>query len=126
MSSCIHASFPADCEKFLSFFIGKIDSIRSHFTLTVVSPVMFSRPILLSDSAPVSLQILSKTVDNMRPSSSPCDMVPTTFLKTILPVLGPSLLSIPIPHSHQGPYLTSLTLQVYSHFLKKRLSTQTS
>ena len=29
----IHASSPADCEKFLSFFIGKIDSIWSNFTL---------------------------------------------------------------------------------------------
>ena len=30
----------------------------------------------------------------MRPSSSPCGIVSATFLKTILPVLGPSLLSI--------------------------------
>ena len=47
----IHASSPADCEKFMSFFIGKVSSTRSHFILHVLplqhSVVLFHCPILL-------------------------------------------------------------------------------
>ena len=51
----IHASSPADYEIFLTFFFGKINNIRSYFTLTVLPPATFSHPVLPSDFAPLSL-----------------------------------------------------------------------
>ncbi|KAK0137211.1 hypothetical protein N1851_026596 [Merluccius polli] len=106
----ILASSSNDCEQFLPFFVGKIDGLHSNFPLTVSPCAPFSSPILLSEFAPISLQILSRNVANMCPSSSSCDTIPTKFLKSVLPVLGPSVLSL---------YLTTLKLPLFSHFLKK-------
>uniref|UniRef100_A0AAQ6IB00 Reverse transcriptase domain-containing protein n=1 Tax=Anabas testudineus TaxID=64144 RepID=A0AAQ6IB00_ANATE len=92
----IPAESDADCEKFLSYFNDKIESIRAS-VIPNSSPVIVSHPFrecTLSQFPPMTLFELLQTVSKMKPSSSPVDVIPTKFLISIIDSLAPSLLNI--------------------------------
>ena len=84
-----------DCEQFLSFFLDKVNNIRSNIippstTIAVLPPPISS----LSQFSLISSEDLSRIVSHMHPSSSPADSIPTTLLKDVFSCLSPFILSI--------------------------------
>lgn len=86
-------------------FIENIDSIRSPFnsSQTLVGASK-SRRFVEPTSSPsigyaspfnkIALETLLKTVNNIKSSTSPLNIWPTSFLKEVVPSIGPHILSI--------------------------------
>uniref|UniRef100_A0A3B3HCK7 Reverse transcriptase domain-containing protein n=1 Tax=Oryzias latipes TaxID=8090 RepID=A0A3B3HCK7_ORYLA len=87
-----------DCEKFLSFFIEKVRSVRSSLCHTAgPGPGSFPgppRPVILDTFSPVSLPELVRLVGTMKSSSCSLDTLPTSLLKDVFQSIGPCVLSI--------------------------------
>nr|XP_054606508.1 uncharacterized protein LOC129166913 [Nothobranchius furzeri] len=86
----------ADCENFLSFFVDKVNKVRSSISPSALSLPLPTptRPIILDSFAPVSLPELTKLVDSMRTSACPLDILPSSLFKSAFQSIGPSVLSI--------------------------------
>lgn len=83
--ACVSAS-SADCEKLSSFFVEKIDKIRSKITCPVhCTEILYQCINVLNSFMPVF---------HIKPTSSPLDLIPTRVFKKIIGVIGPDLLFI--------------------------------
>nr|XP_054601584.1 uncharacterized protein LOC129164699 [Nothobranchius furzeri] len=86
----------ADCENFLSFFVDKVNKVRSSISPSALSPPLPTptRPIILDSFAPVSLPELTKLVNSMKTSACPLHILPSSLFKSAFQSIGPSVLSI--------------------------------
>uniref|UniRef100_A0A8C6NNP0 Reverse transcriptase domain-containing protein n=1 Tax=Nothobranchius furzeri TaxID=105023 RepID=A0A8C6NNP0_NOTFU len=87
--------FVADCVNFLSFFVDKVNKVRSSISTSALSPPhqTSTRPIILDSFAPVSLPELTKLVNSMKTSACPFDILPSSLFKSAFTSIGPSVLS---------------------------------
>nr|XP_054588195.1 uncharacterized protein LOC129153142 [Nothobranchius furzeri] len=86
----------ANCENFLSFFVDKVNKVRSSISPSALSlplPTPTS-PIILDSVAPVSLPELTKLVNSMKTSAFPLDILPSSLFKNAFQSISPSVLSI--------------------------------
>nr|XP_054590056.1 uncharacterized protein LOC129154141 [Nothobranchius furzeri] len=85
-----------DCENFLSFFVDKVNKVRSSISPSALSPPLPTptRPIILDSFAPVSLPELTKLVNSMKTSACPLHILPSSLFKSAFQSIGPSVLSI--------------------------------
>uniref|UniRef100_A0A8C6KI16 Reverse transcriptase domain-containing protein n=1 Tax=Nothobranchius furzeri TaxID=105023 RepID=A0A8C6KI16_NOTFU len=86
----------ADCENFLSFFVDKVNKVRSSISPSALSLPLPTptRPIILDSFAPVSLPELTKLVNSMKTSACPLHILPSSLFKSAFQSIGPSVLSI--------------------------------
>uniref|UniRef100_A0A8C6W0R4 Reverse transcriptase domain-containing protein n=1 Tax=Nothobranchius furzeri TaxID=105023 RepID=A0A8C6W0R4_NOTFU len=84
-----------DCENFLSFFVDKVNKVRSSISPSALSPPLPTptRPIILDSFAHVSLPELTKLVNSVKTSACPLDILPSLF-KSAFQSMGPSVFSI--------------------------------
>ncbi len=88
------ATSPCDCDIFLSFFADNISGLRSNFNAENLHLDQATCPILLTELCPISAPDLFDMISHLHPPSCPTDIIPTKFLKEVLPVIAPCLLSI--------------------------------
>lgn len=85
------------CESFLRYFSDKITNLRLGVcpTLTLtISPIMSSSSAFLDAFEPISLHELKEVIDNLKPSFYSSDIIHPKFLKLIIGLIGPGLLSL--------------------------------
>ncbi len=89
------ASSTAECEKFPTFFIEKIKSIRAQLAPPAsIVDILGPHLDLMSGFKAISLQDLLNTVSHMSTSSCPLDPLSTKLLKETMDALAPHLLNI--------------------------------
>ena len=86
----------SDCELFLSFFIDKVNNIRSNITPPTALTPPPCPPLVpsLCQFRTISLEELIPIVSHMHPSTSPGDTIPTSLLKAVFNSLSPYILTI--------------------------------
>ncbi len=83
------------CENFMSFLVSKIENIRSQIPPVAGDPSASSCcPAVFHRFELLQLATLAKMVDQLKPSDSPLDVVPSRLIKQTFDVVGPSILSI--------------------------------
>ncbi len=83
------------CENCMSFFVSKIENIRSQIPPLAGYPAASSCcPAVFHRFELLQLSTLAKMVDQLKPSDSPLDVVPSRLIKQTFDVVGPSILSI--------------------------------
>nr|XP_054591772.1 uncharacterized protein LOC129156189 [Nothobranchius furzeri] len=82
----------ADCENFLSFFVDKVNKVRSSISPSALSLPLPTpaRPVILDSFAHVSLPELTKLVNSMKTSACPLDILPSSLFKSAFLSIGPS------------------------------------
>lgn len=81
------------CEKFLTFFINKIENLRSVFTPTSSAISFVSSGVLatFNQFQPISLTELRDLVSHMKLTTSSYDSIPSSIIKDVFDVVGPSI-----------------------------------
>uniref|UniRef100_A0AAZ1XJ66 Reverse transcriptase domain-containing protein n=1 Tax=Oreochromis aureus TaxID=47969 RepID=A0AAZ1XJ66_OREAU len=87
-------SSEAMCNKFITFFVDKIASLRPLIP-PIVDPTMHAPcSSLFPAFAPISLRDLEELVLHAKPCGSPNDVVTPRFLQKVFPIIGPYILKI--------------------------------
>ena len=86
------------CEEFAAFFRDKITNIRKNIAQEIPN-VLFSDPLppccnSMSFFALADIEMLSKVVSQLKPSTCPLDPLPTKFFKTIFDSVSKDILAI--------------------------------
>ena len=85
----------SDCNNFLKYFIDKVANIRAN-----ISPMSSSltsgssTPSILDSFCPVSIDDIAALLGQMKPSSSPLDVLPTTMFLKVFNCIGPCVANI--------------------------------
>ncbi len=82
------------CEEFLSYFITKAANLSLQpipFGSVINDPSIHST---WREFEPISLATLLKIIDQLKPTASPYDIIPSCFLKQIANTIGPSFLHV--------------------------------
>ncbi len=86
---------PQSCDDFLTFFVNRINELRMGINLVLSDPsTTLSCAAVLSHFTPITENYFIDLVDHLKPSGSSTDVIPPFFLKQILDVVGPGLLSL--------------------------------
>uniref|UniRef100_A0A8C6L1N7 Reverse transcriptase domain-containing protein n=1 Tax=Nothobranchius furzeri TaxID=105023 RepID=A0A8C6L1N7_NOTFU len=108
------------CNDFLHFFVDKVTSIRAAITNSP-SDSLLPEPLqaTLETFETVTLSDLEKLVAQLKPSGSPCDVLPPRIYKELFPVIGPLLLAIINGSLTSGMVPSSFKKAVIHPMLKK-------
>ncbi len=80
---------------FSSFFVNRINELRMGINPVLSDPsTTRSCTAVLSHFTPITENYFIDLVDHLKPSGSSTDVIPQFFLKQILDVVGPGLLSL--------------------------------
>ncbi len=86
---------PRSCDDFLTFFVNRINELRMGINPVLSDPsTTLSCTAVLSYFTPITENYSIDLVDHLKPSGSSTDVIPPFFLKQILDVVGPGLLSL--------------------------------
>ena len=111
---------PEMCEKLLVHFVEKIEGIRSQ--LSTVTRECSDCPVLTSSLTHfnlISLATLEETISQMKSSSCQLDIIPTKFLKEVLPTISSSILNIVNLSLSSGLFPSKLKSALVQPLLKK-------
>lgn len=77
------------CESFCHFFVQKVQKIRQNIRPATYDPAVHSNhSATFSQFSSVSFSFLHETVNQLKLSGSPCDVISPRFLKTFLMCLA--------------------------------------
>lgn len=107
---CMEAS-PEKCNSFLHYFMVKVTAARALISTSASDP---SNPIPC-----VAVFDLEHVVGQIKPSSSPCDTVPTHVFKEVFPSIAQSVLAIINSSLSSGVVPQSFKHAVVQPLLKK-------
>ncbi len=83
------------CENFLTFFVEKVDRLRSQ-VLQSVSDII-ERPwssAKWSNFQPVTISACKDIIEHLRPTVCPFDVMPARFLKQVVHIVGSDVLNL--------------------------------
>ncbi len=93
-STCLEASSEV-CEKFLAYFVGKVENIRVHISPSLCdTSISHTCPVVLNQFEPVSFFTLSKIVTQLKPTGSPTDVIPPRLFKEVWETTGQNVQKI--------------------------------
>lgn len=95
-ATCLEPSAET-CEKFLDFFIDKIEAVRANILLpSTFSSISTECSAIFDQFESVSFDSLKETFVKMKPSSCGMDVVPLSLLKDSFETIGPKFLQLSI------------------------------
>lgn len=111
---------PELCNKFLNFFLRKVNDIRSAISAPASDPSESVPPsAVLQRFEPVSLSFLKDIINHMKPSASSLDAVSPRFFKQVFPSIGQFILTFVNSSGSSGVVPTNLKHAVVLTLLKR-------